>query len=126
MGEFHDQYIMSDVILLADVFQNFRKMCLKYYKLDPCHYLSSPGLRWDANLKMTNINLELMTDVDMLQFIEKGKRGGLSYLSHRYSKRNNKYLRECDYSSEQKYTMFIDANNLYGWVISQYLPTGWF
>ena len=94
MGEYHDLYLKSDVLLLADVFQNFRKICLKYYKLDPCHYFSSPGLSWDSMLKMTNIELELMTDVDMLQFVEKGKRGGLSYISHRYSKANNKYISE--------------------------------
>ena len=74
MGEYHDLYLKSDVLLLADVFENFRKTCLQYYKLDPCHYFTSPGLSWDAMLKMTNIQLELMTDVDMFQFIEKGMR----------------------------------------------------
>ena len=126
MGQYHDLYLKSDVMLLSDVFQNFRKICLKYYKLDPCHYFSSPGLSWDAMLKMTNIELELMTDVDMLQFVEKGKRGGLSYITHRYSKANNKYLSECDYNSTQKYITYLDANNLYGWAMSQYLPTGGF
>ena len=71
MGEYHDLYLGSDVLLLADVFESFRKTCLQYYKLDPCHYFTSPGLSWDAMLKMTKIELELMTDVDMFQFIEK-------------------------------------------------------
>ena len=78
MGEYHNLYLKSDILLLADVFENFRKTCLQYYKLDPCHYFTSPGLSWDAMLKMTNIKLELMTDVDMFQFIEKGMRGGIS------------------------------------------------
>ena len=68
-------YLKSDVLLLADVVESFRKTCLQYYKLDPCHHFTSPGLSWDAMLKMTNIKLELMTNVDMFQFIEKGMRG---------------------------------------------------
>ena len=84
MGEYHDLYLGSDVLLLTDVFENFRKTCLQYYKLDPCHYFTSPGLSWDAMLKMTNIKLELMTNIHMFQFIEKGMRGGVSYIANRY------------------------------------------
>ena len=65
MGEYHDLYLVSDMLLLTDVFENFRKTCTQYYKLDPCHYFTSPGLSWDAMSKMTNIKLELMTDIDM-------------------------------------------------------------
>ena len=79
MGDYHDLYLVSDVLLLTDVFENFRKTWMQYYKLDPCHYFTSPGLSWDAMLKMTNIKLELMTDIDMSQFIEKGMSGGVSY-----------------------------------------------
>ena len=82
MGEYHDLYLKSDVLSLADVFESFRKTCLQYYKLDPCHYFTSPGLSWDAMLKMTNIKLELMTNVDMFQFIEKGMCGGVSYIAN--------------------------------------------
>ena len=89
MGEYHNLYLKSDILLLADVFENFRKTCLQYYKLDPCHYFTSPGLSWDAMLKMTNIKLELMTDVDMFQFIERGMRGGISYTANRFGKANN-------------------------------------
>ena len=126
MGEYHNLYLKSDILLLADVFENFRKTCLQYYKLDPCHYFTSPGLSWDAMLKMTNIQLELMTDIDMFQFIEKGMRGGISYIANRYGKANNKYMREYDEKEPSKYIMYLDANNLYGWAMSQYLPTGGF
>ena len=126
MGEYHDLYLQSDILLLADVFENFRKTCLKYYKLDPCHYFTSPGLSWDAMLKMTNIKLELMTDIDMFQFIEKGLRGGISYIANRYGKANNKYMKDYNEKAPSKYIMYLDANNLYGWAMSQYLPTGGF
>ena len=126
MGEYHDLYLESDILLLADVFENFRKTCLQYYKLDPCHYFTSPGLSWDAMLKMTDIKLELMTDIDMFQFIEKGMRGGISYIANRYGKANNKYMKTYDEKAPSKYIMYLDANNLYGWAMSQYLPTGGF
>ena len=114
MGNFHDIYLKSDILLLADVFENF-KTCLQYYKLDPCHYFTSPGLSWDAMLKMTDIKLELMTDIDMFQFIEKGMRSGISKIANRYSKANNKYMKKYDEKAPSKYIMYLDANNLYGW-----------
>ena len=126
MGDYHNLYLGSDVLLLADVFENFRKTCLEYYKLDPCHYFTSPGLSWDAMLKMTNIKLELMTDIDMFQFIEKGLRGGISYIANRYGKANNKYMKDYDKKAPSKCIMYLDANNLYGWAMSQCLPTGGF
>ena len=124
MGDYHDLYLVSDVLLLTDVFENFRKTCMQCYKLDPCHYFTSPGLSWDAMLKMTNIKLELMTDIDMFQFIEKGICGGVSYIANRYGNANNKYMKEYDEKAPSKYIMYLDANNLYGWAMSQYLPTG--
>ena len=126
MGEYHDLYLKSDILFFADVFENFRRTCLEYYKLDPCHYFTSPGLSWDAMLQMTDIKLELMTDIDMFQFIEKGLRGGISYIANRYGKANNKYMKEYDEKGPSKYIMYLDANNLYGWAMSQYLPTGGF
>ena len=126
MGEYHNLYLKSDVLLLADVFEQFRKTCLESYKLDPCHYFTSPGLSWDAMLKMTDIKPDLMSDVDMYQFIERGMRGGISCVTHRYGSANNKYMQNHDKSKPFKYVMYMDANNLYGWAMSQYLPTGGF
>ena len=119
MGEYHDLYLKSDILLLADVFENFRKTRLQYYKLDPCHYFASPGLSWDAMLKMTGIKLELMTNVDMFQFIEKGLRGGISYIGNRHEEANNNYMFGYDSSKPSKYIMYLDAKNLYGYAMSQ-------
>ena len=123
MGEYHDLYLKSDVLLLADVFENFRKTCMQYYELDTCHYFTSPGFSWDAVLKITDIKLELIIDVDMFQFIEKSMRGGVYHIVNRYSKANNRYMKEYDEKAPSKYVMYLDASNLYGWAMSQYLPT---
>ena len=124
MGDYHDLYLATDVLLLADVFENFRDTCLKSYKLDPVHYYSSPGLAWDAALKMTKVKLELLTDPDMHLMVEDGKRGGISMITNRYSKANNKYMASYDESKPSKYIIYLDANNLYGWAMCQSLPTG--
>ena len=126
MGDYHDLYLKSDILLLADVFENFRSTCLQYYKLDPCHYYTSPGLSWDAMLKMTDIKLELMTDFEMFQFKEKGTRGGISYITNRFGETNNKYMKKYNKEKPRKYIMYLDANNLYGYAMSQYIPTGGF
>ena len=123
MGEYHDLYLKSDVLLLADVFENFRNTCTKYYNLDPAHYYTSPGLAWDAALKMTDVKLELLTDIDMHLMIEKGIRGGISTITNRYSKANNKYMGDdYDYTKPSKYIIYLDANNLYGWAMCKPLP----
>ena len=112
----------TDVLLLADVFESFRKTCLEYYKLDPCNYFSAPGLSWDALLRMTKINLDLISDVNVQLFIEKGMRGGISYIAHRHAVANNKYMKNYNPERESSYIMYLDANNLYGWAMSQSLP----
>ena len=101
MGDYHDHYLKKDVLLLADVFEKFIDTCLKFYKLDPCHYFSSPGLSWDAMLKMTGVKLEKISDIDKYLFIEKGLRGGISYIAKRYAKANNKYMK--NYDPKKKY-----------------------
>ena len=124
--DYHELYNDSDVLLLADVFENFRNICLKIYGLDPVHYYTAPGLAWDACLKMTNINLELLSDVNMLLMFEKGIRGGISIISNRYGEANNKYMKDFNKNKPSKFLMYLDANNLYGWAMSQKLPTGGF
>ena len=116
-------YNISDVLLLADIFENFRNICLKNYGLDPVYYYTAPGLAWDAMLKMTKINLELLSDVDMLLMVEKGIRGGISIISNRYGKANNKYMKDFNKLELIKFLIYLDANNLYGWAMSQKLPT---
>ena len=125
LGEYHDFYVKLDVVLLADVFQNFRHLCLKYYKIDPAHVYTAPGLSWQACLKMTQVELTLLTDIDMLLFIEKGVRGGVCQISKRYARANNIYMKEqYDASKESSYIIYLDSNNLYGYAMSQYLPCG--
>ena len=122
--DYHDLYLRSDVLLLAEVFENFRDICLNYYKLDPAHFYTSPGLSWQACLRMTKIELELLTDPDMYLFIEEGLMGGISMISNRYSKANNPYIVGYDNDQKTNYIMFLDANNLYGHAISKPLPEG--
>ena len=122
--DYHNLYNETDVLLLADVFEKFRNICMENYKLDPAHYYTAPGLSWDACLKMTNVKLELLADVDMLLMVEKGIRGGVSMISNRYGKANHKYMGDKFNPSEpSKYLTYLDANNLYGAAMSMKLPT---
>ena len=126
MGQYHDLYLKSDVLLLADVFEKFRKTYFRYYKLDPCHYFTSPGLSWDAMLKKTGVKVKLMPYIDQLYFIERRIRGGVSYICKKYAKANNKYISDYDPTKPSSYIKYLDANNLYGWAMSEELPTGGF
>ena len=96
MSNYHDLYLKTDVLLLADAFEKFINTCLEFYGLDSCHYFSSPGLSWDAMLKMTKIELEIISDIDKYLSVKKETRGGISYMVKRYSKANNKYMKSYD------------------------------
>uniref|UniRef100_UPI0035D00644 DNA polymerase n=1 Tax=Bartonella sp. CL43QHWL TaxID=3243532 RepID=UPI0035D00644 len=115
-GEFIDLYLKTDVLLLADLFEKFRNVNLNYFQIDPCHCYSAPGLTWQAGLKYTGINLELLTDTDILLTFEKAIRGGISgVMGTRHFKAN-----------ENHKLLFIDANNLYGWAMMEPQPYGSF
>ena len=120
MKDFHDLYLKCDVLLLAATFEKFRNISLKSY--GRCQHLSIPGLSWDAMLKLTKIKLEFITDPTMYIFFAKGIRGGISCISSRYSKDNNKYLKFYDPKQESKH-IYLDTNNLYGDAMLKFLPT---
>ncbi|GBM31823.1 hypothetical protein AVEN_56923-1 [Araneus ventricosus] len=122
LGEYHDLYAKTDVILPADVFENFRKFTQNFYHLYAAHMLTSPGLAWQASLKMTVVKLDLFKDVNMHLFIEKVIRGGVSMISHRHSETHHPQCPIYVSSKENLYITYLDANNLYGWSMSQPLP----
>ena len=126
MGEYHDLYLLTDTILLANVFESFRAVCMDNYGLNPAHFYTAPGLAWKACLKKTGIELELLEDNDMLLMFERGIRGGITQAVHRYAAVNNPYMEEYDKNKETNYLEYLDANNLYGWAMSQPLPTSGF
>jgi hypothetical protein len=126
--DYHDLYLMGDVLLLADVFESFRQLAINTYECDPACYISLPSFAFDALLKMNQSNpgmkpLELLKDPDMYAFYERGIRGGVSQISTRYAKANNPYMADYDPSKEKSYISYLDACNLYGHSMSQYLPT---
>ncbi|XP_057299543.1 uncharacterized protein LOC130630167 [Hydractinia symbiolongicarpus] len=124
LGEYHDLYVMSDTLLLADVFENFRDTCQNIYELDPAYFYTAPGLAWQAALKVTGQVLELLSDIDMLLMVEKGLRGGICQAIKRHAKANNPYMGELfDVNLLISYLLYIDANKLYGGAMSQKLPT---
>ena len=122
LGDYSDLYLKTDVLLLADIFENFRKVSHQDYHLDPCHFYSAPGLSWAAMLRMTKVELELLSDIDNVLLFERGIRGGISQISKRYSTANNTYLQNYNANEPTSYIQYLDANNLYGWACQQYLP----
>ena len=112
IGEYHDLYVKRDTLLLADVFEFFRNKCIEIYELDPTHFLSAPGLAWQACLKKRELELELFADSDMLLMIEKGIRGRICHAVHRYAKVNNKYMKNYDKNNESSYIQYLDTNKM--------------
>ena len=121
-GEYYDLYVQSDTLLLADVLENLRNMCLEICELDPVYFVSAPRLAWQACLKRAVV----IADYDIILMIEKRIRGGICQTTHRYAKANNKYMKNYNKNIESSYIEYLDANNLYGWVMSQKLPTNGF
>ena len=127
LGDYHDLYLRTDVVLLANVFEAFRDTCLRHYTLDPAHFYTSSGLAWHTCLKRTGIKLELLTNPDMLLMFEWGIRGGITQAVHKYSLANNGYMGDrFNPNEDTTYLQYLDGNNLYGWAMSQPLPTGGF
>ena len=116
----------KDVLLLADVFEKFRDNSLRNYGLCPGHCLRAPSLSWDVMLKITKTELEPSPDFDMYIFFGKGTRVGISYISNRYSRANNKYLKSYDLKQESKHIIYSDVNSFYGYAMSEFLPTSEF
>ena len=121
MGDYHDLYVQTDTLLLADVYKNFRNKCLEIYGLDPSYFYSAPGLAWQACFKKNGVKLELLTDIDMLLMIENSIRGGMCQAIYRYAKSNNKYMKNYYKNQESSYLEYLDANNLYGWAMCKKL-----
>ena len=127
LGDYHNLYLRTDVVLLANVYEAFRDACLRHYSLDPAHFYASPGLAWKACLKCTGIKLELLTNPEMLVMFEQGIRGGITQAVRKYAAANNPYMGDkFDPNEDKTYLQYLDANNLYGWSMSQPLPTGGF
>ena len=127
LGEYHDLYLKTDVILLANVFEAFRKVCLKKLWIGSCSLYTAFGLAWKACLKKTGVGLKLLLDPDMLSMFERGIRGGITQSVHRWAKANNPYMGSSYNLNERtNYLQYLDANNLYGWAMSQPLATGGF
>ena len=126
LGEYHDLYVQSDTLFLADVFENFRRTCQKEYQLYPSHFLSAPGLAWQACLKKTKVKLELLTDENMQLMFEQGIRGGICQTIHRFETANNKCIKNYNKNVISTYLQYLDANSLYGYVMCKKLPVGEF
>ena len=126
LGDYHDLYVQSDTLLLPEIFENFEKKCIEMFELNPAHFLSAPGLAWQACLKNKGVESEFFTNIDMLLMIEKGIRCRMSQEIHRYAKANNKYMKNYNKNIKLSYLIYLDANNLYGWAISQKLPENGF
>ena len=118
MGEYQALHVQSDTLLVSEVFENFGDTCIEIFELDLAHFLSGPGLAWEACLKKVEIRLELLADIDMLLMVGKRMRGGICHVIHRYPKANNKYMKSYNENKKSSYIQHLDINNLYGWAVS--------
>ena len=119
-------YVRTDTFQLADVMENFIGVCLEKYKLDPVHYVTAAALAWDGMLKVTGVEIELLTDSDMYLFFEEGIRGGVSSAMKRYLKGNNKYMKDYDPEKPSVFITYQDKNGLYTSVLRRPFPVGGF
>jgi len=124
MRDYHDHYLKTDVLLLADVFENFRHICMTHFQLDPAHYYTLPGFAWDACLKTTDVCLNLTMDPDLELFFQNNMRGGVAQISHRHAIANNPYIKDFNPDEDRSYITYLDCNNLYGTAMMRPLPTG--
>ena len=120
--DYMEIYLLADCLLLCDVFENFRSNCLQQYNIDPCYYFSAPHFTFDAFLRHSSLTLELLSDINQYLFIIKGIRGGMSMVSKRYAVANNKYVEGYNSSKSSSFILYLDANNLYGRAMQEYLP----
>ena len=127
LGNYYNLYLRTDVVLLTNMYEAFREMCLEHYKLYPAHFYTSPGLAWKACLKSTGIRLGLLTDSDILLMFERGIRGGITQAVCKYAAANNPHMGDkFDPNKDTTYLQYLETNNLYSWMMSQPLPTGGF
>ena len=126
LGQYHDLYVQLDAALLADVLENFRDKCIEIYRVHPAHFLTVPGLAWQSYLTKAEVELELLTDNDMLNMFEKGIRDGMCQATYWYAKANYKYMKNYDKNKESAYLEYLDANNLYGFAMCKKLPVDGF
>ena len=124
MQHYHDHYLLTDVLLLADVFEHFRQTIRNEHKLDCLHFITLPSLAWATALKHTQARLDLITDADAYLMIENSMRGGIATISQRYASANNPYVDGYDESKEKRYITYLDANSLYATAQSEPLPVG--
>lgn len=122
MGEYTDLYLKTDVLLLSDIFENFRLICKLNYQLDPAFYLTAPSLSFDAMLLKTRVRLELISELEIIRLIQKGIRGGICMCATRYAHANNKYMENYDNGMPDSFLVYVDCNNLYGYSMCQSLP----
>jgi len=122
LQSYHDHYLLSHILLLADVFENFRNTIFEEHHLDPLHFITLPSLAWASALKYTHANLDLITEPNMYLMVKNNMRDGIATISHRHAQANNPLVEGYDHSKPTSYITHLDANNLYGTAMTEPLP----